>query len=97
MSAVSVVPPTHATQRPIAGSSSVNSKTSTGPLVVAIRTLSFFASIGMIHYAAATNSSRSERRTHSKPGTSTAFAEQMSTSLTSRADLDQLDHFHNLW
>src|SRR5580698_1604908 len=38
MSAVSVVPPMQATQRPMTGSSSVSSCTSTGPLVVAIRT-----------------------------------------------------------
>src|ERR1700743_2270299 len=38
MSAVSVVPPMHATQRPIAASSSVSNWTSTGPFVVAIRT-----------------------------------------------------------
>jgi hypothetical protein len=40
MSAVSVVPPTQATQRPMAASSSVSSCISTGPLVVAIRTRS---------------------------------------------------------
>jgi hypothetical protein len=38
MSAVSVVPPMQATQRPMAASSSVRSCISTGPLVVAIRT-----------------------------------------------------------
>ena len=35
MSAVSVVPPMQATQRPMAASSSVSNSTSTGPLVVA--------------------------------------------------------------
>src|SRR6185312_6994109 len=38
MSAVSVVPPMQATQRPMAASSSVSNCISTGPLVVAIRT-----------------------------------------------------------
>src|ERR1700742_249161 len=38
MSAVSVVPPMQATQRPMIASSSVSSWTSTGPFVVAIRT-----------------------------------------------------------
>src|SRR4051812_26912177 len=47
MSAISVVPPIQATQRPTAESSSVNRRTSTGPFVVGIRTRSFCASVDM--------------------------------------------------
>ena len=47
MSAVSVVPPMQATQRPMAASSSVSNSTSTGPLVVAIRTRNLLAVLGI--------------------------------------------------